>query len=234
MRSTLLGLWIFAAAGSAHAQILDPVHWTLSSDTAKAPPGSTVALKLTAKLDQGWHLYSLTQPKPGPDGGPITSTASLAESPALGAYKIFQPPPDTKFDPNFKLETQTFEKEVVFWITDDLNRDAPGGPAEITAQVRYQACDATQCLPPKKKTVVFTLAIDSSAPAPTTFVIPAGYQEVRPGGVSAPVRTSSSPAPVSTTTEPPAGLWTFLLTAFGLGLASIFTPCVFPMIPITV
>jgi thiol:disulfide interchange protein DsbD len=141
MRNALLRLLILAAGSSACGQILDPVHWSLTSDIAKAPPGSTVPLKLTAKLDPGWHLYSLTQPKPGPDGGPITSTAGLAESPALGAFRIFQPPPETKFDPNFKLETQTFEKEVVFWIAADLSKVAPTGLAELTAQFRYQACD---------------------------------------------------------------------------------------------
>jgi thiol:disulfide interchange protein DsbD len=222
---------LLLCASVVPAQILDPVHWSLSSDTTKAPPGATVALKLTAKLDPGWHLYSLTQPKPGPDGGPITSTAGLAESPVVGAFKIFQPPPETKFDPNFKMETQTFEKEVVFWVTADLSKAAPTGSAELTAQFRYQACDATQCLPPKRKTAVVSLVIDSSAAAPPAFVVPAGYKDIKEGPATS---SKSAGTPVNSAAEPPSGLWAFLLTAFGLGLASIFTPCVFPMIPITV
>jgi thiol:disulfide interchange protein len=203
------------------AQRLDPVHWTLTSDSGQAPPGSTVALRLTAKLDDGWHLYSLTTPK----GGPIPTTAALAEDPAVESSKLFQPRPERKFDPNFNLDTETFQKEVVFWTTAELKKDAPAGPVELTAQVRYQSCDDRQCLPPRKKEAKFTLAVDPSAPAPPAFVIPAGYTEIKPG----------APAPV--TPAAPAqseDLGAFLLTAFGLGLASMFTPCVFPMIPITV
>ena len=211
-------------AASLSAQKQDPVQWTLSSDVLKAPPGSSVTLRLTAKLEPGWHLYSLTQPKPGPDGGPNPSTAVLAENPAVEASKIYQPAPERKFDPNFKLDTETFEKEAQFLMVASLKKDAPAAPAELTAQVRYQVCNDTTCLPPRKKTAAFTLALDASASAPAAFVTPVGYKEVIPGG--------SPAAPIT----PPAseGFGTFLLTAFGFGLASIFTPCVFPMIPITV
>jgi thiol:disulfide interchange protein DsbD len=214
----------------AFAQKLDPVQWTLTSETTKAPGGSSVAMKLTATLEKGWHLYSLTQPK----GGPITSTASLAEAPAVASSKIYQPGPEKKFDRNFNLETETFGEEVVFWVVADLKKDAPAGPAELVENLRYQACDEKQCLPPKKKTVSFTLAIDGAAPAPPAFVVPAGYQEVKTGAPAASA-TGSPAAPVAfNATSTPDDLWTFLLSAFGLGLASIFTPCVFPMIPITV
>jgi thiol:disulfide interchange protein len=213
------------------AQKQDPVQWSLGSEIAKAPPGSVVPLKLTAKLEDGWHLYSLTQPKPGPDGGPNPSTAGLAGNPAVESFKIYQPNPERKFDPNFKLDTETFEKEAQFIVLASLKKDAAAGPAELTAQVRYQVCNDTTCLPPRKKTAVFTLAVDPAAAVPAAFVAPAGYTEVNPGGSAAPAPA----APVSSgTTQGTGGLGAFLLTAFGFGLASIFTPCVFPMIPITV
>src|SRR6185295_2495266 len=117
------------------------------------------------------------------------------------------------------------------WVTADLSKAAPAGPAELTAQFRYQACDATQCLPPKRKTAVVSLVIDSSAAVPPPFVVPAGYKDIKEGPATS---SKSSSTPVTSAAEPPSGLWAFLLTAFGLGLASIFTPCVFPMIPITV
>jgi len=210
---------------SAYGQKLDPVQWTLSSDAAKAPPGSSVALKLTAQLNEGWHLYSPTTPP----GGPIPTTLGLADNPAIAGFKLYEPKPERKFDPNFNLDTETFEKEAVFWIVADLKKDANPGPLELTAQVRYQACDDRQCLPPKKKTASFSLTVDPAAPAASAFVKPAAYTEVKVGGAAA----SSAPA---TPAAPAAadGLATFLLTAFGFGLATIFTPCVFPMIPITV
>src|ERR1700722_9314732 len=43
---------------------LDPVSWTLSSDVLRAAPGATVPLRLTAKIDDGWHIYSVTTPPP--------------------------------------------------------------------------------------------------------------------------------------------------------------------------
>src|SRR5712691_5892059 len=191
-------------------QKLDPVQWMLTSDAGRAPAGSTVPLRLTAKLDEKWHLYSLTSPK----GGPIPTTVDLAESPAIESSKLFQPRPERKFDRNFNLDTETFQKEAVFWITAELKKDTPAGPAELTGQVRYQSCDDRQCLPPRKKTATFTVAIDPSAPAATAFIVPAGYTEIKPG----------APAPAAPTQSDDLGA--FLLTAFCLGLATIFTPCV--------
>lgn len=235
-RAGFLVAGAFLLTSNAFAQ--DPVKWTLASDTAKAAPGAKVVLKLTATLEDGWHLYSLTTPK----GGPIRTTASLAENPAIESAKLYQPKPERKFDPNFKIDTETFAKEIVFWIEAQVKKDAPAGPADLTAQVRYQTCSSTMCLPPKKKTAGFTLTIDPSAPPIAAFVVPAGYTEVNSGASQSP--TGASETPATETTKPTQdgqisglgvqGLPAFLLTAFGLGLASIFTPCVFPMIPITV
>ncbi|HWZ31635.1 MAG TPA: cytochrome c biogenesis protein CcdA [Bryobacteraceae bacterium] len=217
-----LAILLAAALSPASAQKLDPVQWTLSSDSQKAAPGSSVTLKLTAKLDENWHLYSLTTPK----GGPIPTTAGLAENPAVAGFKLYQPKPARKFDPNFNLDTETFEKEAVFWIVADLKKDAATGPLELTAQVRYQACDDRQCLPPRKKTASLTLAVDPSAPPAAGFVRSPEYTEI---GAATP---AASAAPATAKTDD--NMLSFLLTAFGFGLATIFTPCVFPMIPITV
>src|ERR1019366_794162 len=106
----LLGtaFWLLS---SLQAQRLDPVKWTLESDVSKAPPGSTVALRLTAHLDEGWHLYSSTTPKGTADNpGPNPTTLGLADHPALNSNTIYQPKPERKFDPNFNLNTETFEK----------------------------------------------------------------------------------------------------------------------------
>jgi thiol:disulfide interchange protein len=211
------------AAGAAYGQKLDPVQWTLSSGVTKAPAGSTVPLHLTAKIDEGWHLYSLTTPA----GGPIRTTAELAENPALERVTFYQPPPVRKLDPNFKIDTETFEKQLDLVIKSELAQ-AAAGSIEMTAQVRYQVCNDRQCLPPRKKTASYTLTISPAAPAPVAFAAPPSYTEVKPGVLAATTTTSPS-APAQT-----EGTGAFLLTAFGFGLAAIFTPCVFPMIPITV
>jgi len=225
VRSWKSGIRILAAGlcllAPVFAAKLDPVQWELSASSPNAAPGSSVALKLTAKLEPGWHLYSLTTPP----GGPIPTTAKLADNPAVASFKLYQPKPDRKFDPNFNLDTETFENEAAFWFVADLKKDAAAGLSELTAEVRYQSCDDKQCLPPKKKTASFTLNIDPSAQAATAFVVPPGYTLIGPG---------SPPAEHVTTVKATDDFSTFLLTAFGFGLATIFTPCVFPMIPMTV
>ncbi len=231
-RALSLAFCLMAALAGASGQRLDPIQWTLTSDVSKAPPGSSVLLHLRAKFQEGWHLYSLTTPK----GGPIPTTAELAENPSLKGSKLYQPPPIRQFDKNFNLDTETFEKEVDLPVTAILGQNAKGS-VELIANVRYQACNDRQCLPPRKKTASFTVVVDTAAAAPSAYVVPAGYTEIKPGAVAIKVIPAAPGSVSSSSAATPAsggGLPTFLITAFGLGLAAIFTPCVFPMIPITV
>src|SRR5271169_6277701 len=69
VRSQESGVRIAALAlitGAVCFGALDPVSWTLGSDVLKGAPGSTVPLRLTAKIDDGWHIYSVTTPAPTP------------------------------------------------------------------------------------------------------------------------------------------------------------------------
>src|SRR6185437_2465336 len=232
-RLSSIAFGVVAAIAAAYGQKLDPIQWSLTSGVNKAPAGASIPLHLKATFQPGWHLYSLTTPA----GGPIPTTAELAENPAVKSSKLYQPPPIRTFDKNFNLDTETFEKEVDLPVTANLAPDAKGA-IELTALVRYQACNDRQCLPPRKKTASFRVLVDPAAPAPAAFVVPAGYTEIKPGAVAAKVisvRSSSASSSAGAPAEAAAGgLPAFLITAFGLGLAAIFTPCVFPMIPITV
>ncbi|HEV3143372.1 MAG TPA: cytochrome c biogenesis protein CcdA, partial [Gemmataceae bacterium] len=144
-------------------------------------------------------------------------------------FKILQPKPERKLDPNFQVDTETFANEVVLLYDVELKKDAAAGPVEITAQVRYQCCNDRLCLPPKRKSASATITIDPVATA-QAISIPPGYTDVQLALAAA---TAPSPAPVAPATQS-SGFGLFLLTAFGAGLAAIFTPCVFPMIPFTV
>ena len=202
----------------------DPVQWTLTFEPKSAPPGAHVLAKFAAKIEPGWHLYSLTTPK----GGPIPTTSGLADSPVVNGRKLYQPKPERKLDPNFQIDTETFSNEVVLLYDVDLKKDAAAGPAEITAQVRYQCCNDRLCLPPKRKSASATITIDPAATA-QAITIPPGYTDVELA-LAAP--TVPSPAPVAPASQS-SGFGLFL-HGFGAGLAAIFTPCVFPMIPFTV
>jgi thiol:disulfide interchange protein len=204
-------------------QRLDPVQWSMTSAAEVAKAGATVPLRLTAKIEPGWHLYSLTIPK---DLYP--TKLSLVDNPAVDSYTVYQPPPVRAMDPNLKEMVETYSNQAEFWLPATLKSDA-AGPVELTAQVRYRACDDKQCLNPRTKTAAFKLTAASAAPAIAPFAVPAGYIEVKPG--APPVERVPEKVPAA---SPQQGIVAFALTAFGFGLAAIFTPCVFPMIPITV
>jgi thiol:disulfide interchange protein DsbD len=215
----------FLALFSLFAAAEDPVQWTLTFDSKSAAPGSHLLAKFTGTIQPHWHVYSMTTPP----GGPNPTTASIADNPAVAGFKIYQPKPDRKLDPSFGIDTETFSEQYVLLFDIQLKKDAAAGPADIAAKVRYQSCNDTICLPPKRKSAMASITIDPSASA-AAVSIPAGYTLVP---TSAPAAASAGP-PVAPPPAQSSGFSLFLLTAFGAGLAAIFTPCVFPMIPFTV
>jgi thiol:disulfide interchange protein DsbD len=218
MKTVALG-FLLAIAPVFAAQ--DPVQWTLTFDATSAAPGSSVVAWFTGKIEPGWHLYSPTTPK----GGPIPTVLSLTDNPAVASVKVFQAKPERKFDPNFQLDTETFQDSAAFLLRIELKPDAPKGPLEITAKARYQCCNDRLCLPPKTKTATATLTVDPAG-KPSVAGIPAGFYDI--AGVAA------KPVEKTKAQESDPDLARFLFIAFAAGLAAIFTPCVFPMIPFTV
>jgi len=187
----------------------------VAEPSAVAPGGKTLA-RVSVKIDSGWHLYSGSSPA----GIPISF--QLAASSVVEKLRLLQPPPKRAFDPVVNGETETYESDVTFLLELTIRKDAPAGPAEVPVSARYQTCSSTQCVPGKWSEPL-KLNVDPAAPA-AALAIPSGYSEPKPPAMSA--SDASQPAQSQ-------GWGLFLLTAFGFGLASIFTPCVFPMIPIT-
>ena len=218
-----LCIWL-ATVGMASAK-LDPAHWSLELQPTAAPPGSKILARLEAKLDPGWHLYSLTTQHVGP----VPTTVRVADAPAVASFRVFEPPPKRAFDPNFNLEMETYEGSAVFLIEIELKKDTPPGSVELTAEARYRVCNDQLCMPPVTRTAVATLKLDPNASNPS-LAFPSGYIEGKPGPA---VADTSAPSPTPKPNVDSQDLGLFLLTAFGFGLAAIFTPCVFPMIPIT-
>jgi thiol:disulfide interchange protein len=200
----------------AQSEKFNHVKWTLAVDQPAGTPGGAVLAKLQAEIDPGWHMYSLSTPP-----GPIPTTVKTIDSPAVARITIFEPPPIRKFDPNFNAETETYEGTQTFYARIELKKDAAPGAVPVTFEPRYQTCSGTSCIPPRTRTVTATLNVVPGPPAVAAAAIPAGYIEGKP--------SSKSPAD----SPQNADLAPFLAVAFGVGLAAIFTPCVFPMIPIT-
>ena len=210
----------------------DPVQWTLTPAVANTgvAPGNKIYLNLKAAIQSGWHLYSPSTPP----GGPIITTIRLLQNPAIASYKVYRPQPVRKLDPNFQIDTETYSGAALFIIEADTIRSA-NGPSRLEAKVRYQACSDVKCLPPVSKTVNATVQIAPGA-SPHSFIMPSGYAPVSAPNAAPALASANQPAPspANFAASPSQDLLPFLLTAFGFGLAALFTPCVFPMIPITV
>lgn len=134
-----------ALACAAHEVSTDtPVHWVAVAEPG--PHSDAVAVKLTATIEPGWHLYSTTQPS----GGPFATKISLPpEQPYVPAGSVtVTPPPQVEFDENFHMNVQMHQGVMDALIP--LKPVAAGtGADSVRVRVRYQACNATLCLPPQ-------------------------------------------------------------------------------------
>lgn len=239
--SRLMGWLIVGAAllapSGGPAQVIDPVKWALELEPSQTAPGGKVAAKLRATVDEGWHLYASTSPQ----GKPIALQFELADHPAIESWQAWQPTPDRQYDPNFDMESQWYEHEAVFWVELQLAADAAAGPATIEGKVRYGACDAVQCLNPTRKSATATLSI-AAGEAAAVPDRPDGYEPMKIFAAPPPPAQTVSEAAAAMQSPEPAGgepapidrgFLQFAAVAFGFGLLAVFTPCVFPMIPIT-
>ena len=198
--------------------------------------GDTVQVKISMKIAKHWHSYGFTKTV-GPDGlGPDytvlsvapASVAKLAGKPRVlkGSHK--------KYDDSWQVTTEELEGTVEVQAAIVLDRALPVGKTALKLTFGMQMCDTTSCLPfedfdpitvPVTVTDVYKGPADAStAPATTGTVVDTQ-------------RTALAPAVVgdqSIETEKSKGLWSFFLYAMGVGFLALLTPCVFPMIPITV
>ncbi|MGO9894165.1 MAG: cytochrome c biogenesis protein CcdA [Bryobacteraceae bacterium] len=213
----LPGLAFFLAGFPIPAQPVAHAHWAVAFDPATAAPGAKALARITARIDPGWHLYSASSAAGIPASFQLTG-------PVVESTRLFQTQPKRAFDANFNTEAETYEGEAGFAVEAIVRKDAPAGPAQISVNGRFQTCSDTQCVPGKWSDNA-TLTVDPGAPA--AIQVPAGYTEV----IARPA--AAAPAGSQPQSQPEQGLGLFLLAAFGFGLAAIFTPCCFPMIPIT-
>ncbi|MDW8130260.1 MAG: hypothetical protein RMI94_06900 [Bryobacterales bacterium] len=87
---------LLLAAVELRPQPLEPVRWSLTFEPASVRPGSRVLGRLTAHMEPGWRVYSMTTPRP-----PIATTVEVTPHPAIASVRIYQPEPARKLDPNF-------------------------------------------------------------------------------------------------------------------------------------
>ena len=213
--------------GAARAQS-GPIVWSATS----IAHGDTAAFALTARVAAGWHLYSLGQ---GPGGPVATRVTALPPARIVGALSA--PTPILALDRSFGIITETYENAVTV-------RGAAISPASnsLTLRVLYQTCDDRVCLPP---TTVDVAVAPTTASAVARARIAQVVREARTRRSVAPATTLAPPPAVAPTTGGPIlelgpgvavdGPWgAFLWLAATTAALALLTPCVFPMVPITV
>jgi thiol:disulfide interchange protein len=232
-------------AGAPAAAQEDPVHWTIAASPTEVQAGDWSELTVRAELEPGWHIYALTQATP-----PIATRIRLGPEDVVRSRTPKQPEPIRTFDEAFGIETEYFEEAVDFRVPFAVTSEP--GERDLTVQVRFQACTNRLCLPPADEYLTVTLVVlpaaDGSTGAELLEESPAdggaGAASALPslsadGPAGAVPEDASSPAGsplLSSAVDagPVEGLGAFLLLAMLMGTLALLTPCVFPMIPITV
>ena len=241
MKKILFSLIVSFLAFAAYAQIQEPVKFKTELKNVSA---TELEIVFTASIEQGWHVYSTDLG----DGGPISATFNTDK--LTGAQLDGKLRPVGKeiasFDKLFEMDVRYFEHTAQFVQKLKLT----GGDYQVTGYLEYGACNDENCLPPTQVEFSFSgkaegtsasvlaetpaekvdtaaaPAVIGSADGPTSVV-------VSDNDLWSPVINELNALGETTSQEDMSWLYIFI-TGFVGGLLALFTPCVWPIIPMTV
>lgn len=203
------------------AQIFNPVEWEFSHEDLG---NDEYQLNFKANIDEGWYVYSQFIS----DDGPIPTAFTFFES---EDYRLIgqtnEGEPIEQFDPNFDMVLKYFKNEAQF----SQRVKVLNGDASVSGEFVFMVCDESQCLPPEY--IEFTFSLGQSANSSKNM--DASQEEmsnestlnlVADEGLDTEDNSNESSSKIA--------VWSIFFIAFLSGFAAIFTPCVFPMIPMTV
>ena len=161
-------------------------------------------LLFKANIDKGWHLYSTDIP----EGGPIKTSFYFEEIENIGFTSDLAANKTAikKFDKNFQMDLSYFEGEVIFSRKVKLTGDGSG---KVAGYVEFMSCNDESCTPPLDQEYSFSFGANTESPVTASTTEIGSSSEGR-------------------------NYWSIFFIAFLGGLAALLTPCVFPMIPMTV
>lgn len=220
--------------GGGHGQILDPIAWKATvTDNAVA----SATIKITAVIDDGWHLYSLDLPEDGPNA--TTIDFDLPQGVTLDGRLVPSKKPTEKYDEMFALNLSWWEHSVTF--TQKV-RIADEKTHTVGISVSFQGCDDQTCIAPKTQQLEVEVgtgpeAVKEAMADTVAAALPgesAPVEEEKPQtDWWAPVTFSEADMPAQTDVSG-SPWWLIFIWGFGGGLLALLTPCVWPMIPMTV
>ncbi|MBR2396346.1 MAG: thioredoxin family protein [Bacteroidaceae bacterium] len=193
----------------------------ISTQKLEKISADTVRLVFSLKISDGWHVYSSSLPAGGPISAELTFDASNGVEPASDLK--FQGTQKEVFDPLFNMSVRYFEKSVTFFQDFAISEGW-----SMEGVFTYGACDDMTCLPPQR--IEFSHADDGAA-QPAAAEQEQGIEAIEgfDNLLWAPVTYTDANAVTGG-----GSLWGLFLTSFIGGLIALLTPCVWPIIPMTV
>jgi len=217
------------------AQLLDPVSFTVVEKPDQVMAGEVFEITVRATIDGKWHLYSINN---DPDAGPFPTKFTSANKQLVIAGDVQESEPSIEFDPNFETELGWHSTEATFTIPLAFGTDVQG-TSVVDLEVQYQVCDDKTCLPPKNKTITAGIPVSGVSDSPYEGLNEASSGSGDQVGGAADgqdgtgeIRGTQGSASIGSISG--EGIFSFLWLAITAGLAALLTPCVFPMIPLTV
>jgi len=214
-------------------QVLSPVSWNFSHQKVAE---NQFELRFTATIDRGWGIYGVDLAP----GGPIPTSIKMVESPGFKKIGSLQfPRPIEKFDAAFKMNVTVHQGTVVFrQVVEVLSNE----PVVIKGEVEFMACDDEKCLPPDFADFALRLPgrVETTTIAKGDVPATAQASEADPSETAKDAINESLPGagledPSDTNpSRQTRSIWATFITGLLGGLLALFTPCVFPMIPLTV
>ncbi|MBA6152907.1 protein-disulfide reductase DsbD family protein [Gelidibacter maritimus] len=210
---------------TAKAQVLDPVKWSTSVEKISDTEYDLIS---TATIDRGWHLYSQEVPEDGPI--PTTFMYDTGKDVEL-IGNTTEEEGRTVNDPVFNMRIKYFDDSAEFrQRINILNKEL----SIVKGEVEFMVCDDMRCLPPAYIDLDFDLTKAKGFTGTDSVV----SEEESTINFQEPVKVDSDEEVVITEEEEKeaenSGLWTIFILGMGAGLIALFTPCVFPLIPMTV
>ena len=209
-------LLTFVLSTNVFSQIYDPVKWSTSVQKISDIEYNLIA---TATIESGWHLYSQVVP----EGGPIPTTFTFIDSKHYSLVNKTQEEEGHEIDDSvFEMRIKFFENKAEFKqrviVLNDINT--------IDAEVEFMVCDDEKCLPPNNIDLAFKIASNAVTNITAVDKVKTAVEEK---GEAKYLKLKKSQKK-----EKSKGLLGTFLIAFLFGFTALLTPCVFPMIPMTV
>ena len=209
-------------------------------------------VKVNLSIPKPWYTYS-TKEQIGPDGiGPtMTEFFILPEGLATVSGKVKSSKPKTKFDKGFEMNIEYYTGNFYFLIPFKAKRDINFAKNKLELVVYMQLCDTVRCLPPddykiRINNVLYPEAIEEAEKnnniintdsAVVSSVIDTTKVENNLENINSKnnnVEEAKTESQSEIEKKRKEGVFAFLWFAIGAGALALLTPCVFPMIPITV